>query len=501
MLIPIRHENMSARRWPVVTLALIVLNTIIFLATHYSMEEQAPRLGETHAHLLILAAMHPELTTPTPVEQMVNQFHERNPEVWEMLKQESRAPEDAWDAHIRLIQDRDQLQAEMDSLATQYVDLRNSSISVQYGFVPSEQRPISYITANFLHGGWLHLIGNMWFLWLAGFVLEDAWGRVVYALFYFVAGAAALQFYAWTNPSSVMPAIGASGAVAALMGAFLVRFPKLKIEMMWLFRFRSYRFKAAAYWLLPLWLLMEIFYGSVFGTASGVAHWAHVGGFVCGGLVAWGLRLTHLEHKVSRAIEEKSAWTSDPAIEQASELIEKGQLDDALAVLNSYIASHPGSVDAGTLIQQTYWRKGEVPAFHEATLKLCELHLKARDSQLAWECCQEFRSTGGEKIPAALWFDLCRAAENLKNLEFALQEYQALAAAYPSERQSVMAYIAAGRLWLTQFQNPQQALACFEAAAGSPVPHLDWEQTIDAGIRNARAALAAPQTAAAGAAN
>lgn len=501
MLIPIRHENMSARRWPVITLAVIALNIIIFLATHSSMESQAPQLGETHAHLLMLAAMHPELTVPTQVEQIVNKFHEQNPEVWEMLKQENRAPEDAWDAHIRLIQDRDQLQAEMDSLAAQYVDLRNSSISVQYGFVPSEQRPIAYITANFLHAGWLHLIGNMWFLWLAGFVLEDAWGRVIYTLFYFVAGAAALQFYAWTNPSSVMPAIGASGAVAALMGAFLVRFPKLKIEMMWLFRFRSYRFKAAAYWLLPLWLLTEVFYGTLFGAGSGVAHWAHVGGFVCGGLVAYALRLTHLEHKVNRAIEEKSTWTSDPAIEQASELLEKGQHDEALLVLNNYLASSPGSVDACNLIQQTYWRKGDVPAFQETALKLCELHLKAREYQLAWQCCEEFRNTGGEKIPAALWFDLCRGAESMKNLELALREYQALAARYPGERQSVMAQIGAGRLLLSQFHNPEQALTCFQAAAASPVPHLDWEQTIDAGIRNAKAALAAPQPVAAGTAN
>lgn len=502
MLIPIRHENMSARRWPVVTLGLIAVNTVIFLMTHFSMENQAPQLGLLRAHILMVAAMHPELNVPAPADEMVTQYRKQNPEVWEALKNENRPVEDAWDAHMRMIQDSEELQREMDSMAEEYSQLASASISQQYGFVPAERRPISYLTANFLHAGWLHLIGNMWFLWLAGFVLEDAWGRVIYTLFYFLAGAAALQFYAWTKPGSMAPAIGASGAVAALMGAFLVRFPRMKIEMMWLFlfRFRSYRFKAEAYWLLPLWLLTEIFYGTLVGSQSGVAHWAHVGGFVFGGLFASALRLTKLEHKVNSAIEEKITWTSDPAIDQASELIEKGQVDEAITVLNNHIASSPESVDAWSLLQQTHWRKGDIPAFHEATLKLCGLHLKAREYQLAWQYCEEHRNTDGGTLPAALWFDLCRAAESLKNLDLALREYQKLAATYPTERQSFMAQVGAGRLCLSQLQDPQQALKYFQAAAASPVPHLDWEQTIEAGIRNAKAALAAPQAATAAAA-
>ena len=96
----------------------------------------------------------------------------------------------------------------------------------------------------------------MWFLWLAGAILEDTWGRVIYPIIYLVAGAAALQFHAWLNPGSLAPTLGASGAVAALMGAFLVRFPKTKIEVALVLGLRSLsnlalgrgiRFKAAAY--------------------------------------------------------------------------------------------------------------------------------------------------------------------------------------------------------------------------------------------------------------
>jgi len=108
-----------------------------------------------------------------------------------------------------------------------FTELQNKSILENYAFVPAHPRPISYLTSMFLHIGWLHLIGNMWFLWLAGFILEDRWGRVIYPIFYLLAGIAASLVH--TIPTfEHVPALGASGAVAALMGAFLVRFPNSK---------------------------------------------------------------------------------------------------------------------------------------------------------------------------------------------------------------------------------------------------------------------------------
>jgi membrane associated rhomboid family serine protease len=488
MLLPIGHENMSARRWPVITLALIVINVVVFLCTFQSLDEQAPHLREVRVHILLLAAMHPELTMPPASQQLVDDFQKRNPSVWKQAKDPNRDLADAWDARVRLIEEPQKLQEEMDSLTSQYAQMEGSSVLERYAFVPAHPAPLSYVTANFLHGGWLHLIGNMWFLWLAGFVLEDKWGRVTYTVFYFLAGAAALQFYAWTNPASIGPALGASGAVAALMGAFLVRFPKMKIEMMWLFRFRSYRFKAEAYWLLPLWLLTEVFYGALFGSSSGVAHWAHVGGFVFGAVIATALHLSGLEHKANTAIEDKLTWKADPEITQATDLIEKGQTDAAIDLLKAVLAKKPDSLDACALLQQTYWRKQDLAAFQEATSSLCALHLKAREPEQAWQLYEEFLNTGGGKMPAATWLELCRSAENQKLFERAVDEYKKLAAAYPSDKQCLVAQIAAGRICLKQLGRPQDALRFFEAASASPVPHLDWEQTIASGIRDAKAA-------------
>ena len=210
-----------------------------FLATHGRIDQQNPKDSEVRAHILMLAAMHPELTMPPNVQELVTTFQQKNPGLWREAQSPNRDVADGWDARIRLMEDQTALQEEMNSLAEQFSSAKQTSLLEQYAFTPAHPKALTYLTANFLHGGWLHLIGNMWFLWLAGAILEDTWGRIIYPIMYLVAGAAALQFHAWLNPDSMTPTIGASGAVAALMGAFLARFPKTKIEVALVLGLRS----------------------------------------------------------------------------------------------------------------------------------------------------------------------------------------------------------------------------------------------------------------------
>jgi hypothetical protein len=307
-----------------------------------------------------------------------------------------------------------------------------------------------------------------------------------------------LQFYAWSNPGSITPTLGASGAVAALMGAFLVRFPKMKIEMAWLFLFRLYRFKAAAYWLLPLWLFGEIFYGSLFGSSSGVAHWAHVGGFLFGAVAAVAIQHSGIEHKTNKAIEEKLGWTNDQELEQASSMMEHGQLGEALPLLTNYVAVKPNSLDAWNMLKQIHTRQNNSKDYLDATVKTCALHLRAHQVEAAFQDYAEFVDGGG-KMPAATWLELCKGAEELQEFDRALSEYQMLAHAHPGERQALTAQLSAARLCLKRLNRPQDALALYQTAAASPIPHLDWDQHIQAGIKEAKAAMSAGNAAAAGA--
>ena len=493
ILIPLKHENMEGRRWPIITFALIGLNVLAFLGTHWTMLEQAPKLGEVRLHLLLLAAEHPELKVPDDAQQFVEDFKKANPKIWEEAGSPYRQLVDSADARYRTMDDTEKLQEEMDSLGQQFHELAEKSVLLNYGFVPAHKKALTYLTSMFMHAGWLHLIGNMWFLWLAGFILEENWGRGIYPAFYLLGGVVASQIHALAYPNSVVPCLGASGAIAALMGAFLIRFPKLKIDMLATSFFFRFRFKAPAYSLLPLWLLTEVFYGTLVGQVSGTAHWAHIGGFVFGMLGALIIQHTGLEHKANAAIEEKVGWTADPAIVQGTECLEQGRYDEGIAVLRNYLQAKPEDVDGLSLMRQLYWRKDHVPAYLEACVKLCQLHLKAQDKEAAVQDYQDYLNGGGKCMAAATWLELCRIFEGQQNYDRALNEYDQLAQAYPKERQSILALLSAGRISLKTLNRPQDAFRFYSAAKASPVPHLDWESNIQAGIQAAQKSLGITQ--------
>jgi membrane associated rhomboid family serine protease len=502
MLIPIGHEQTSARRVPIITFAIIAFNCIVFLFTNAdsSLERESHELATLRVHIRILAATAPELTMTPAEQQVVADFRDHFPNQWRQLSDPKREPYDAWDVHIRLVDDPKELQDEMNSLAQQYTAaLSSSAAATQFAFVPAHPTLISYFTSTFMHGGWIHLISNMWFLWLAGFVLEDTWGRVLYPVFYLVAGAVASQVHAWANPGSNIPTIGASGAVAALMGAFLIRFPKMRIQLWGWIAFRIVRFGVPAWVLLPFWFLLEVFYGALTGDlgGGGVAHWAHVGGFAFGAIVALALSYSGLEHTVGKAVDKQVGVVSNKEISQASELLERGKLDEARDILNAMLAKKSDSVDALGMLREIHRRRGDDPGYLDTTAKLCAAHLREKNFEAAWHEYQDYQQAGGGKLPAAVWLSLCRGLEEQQNFEGALAEYEKLIAAYPTERQSLMAQLQAAGLCLKRLNRPQDALKFYEAAATSPIPHLDLDATIQLGIKSANNALTRPRASSA----
>jgi membrane associated rhomboid family serine protease len=150
---------------------------------------------------------------------------------------------------------------------------------------PQKSVLAALLTSMFLHGSWLHLGGNLLYLWVFGNNIEDRMGRGRYLLFYLVAGVVATFAHIALDPGSTVPLIGASGAIAGVMGAYLVVFPKVRIRtlfIMFLILFRDVQ----ARWLLLFWFVLQFFTDR----NGGVAWAAHVGGFVFGGLVGLFLR-------------------------------------------------------------------------------------------------------------------------------------------------------------------------------------------------------------------
>jgi membrane associated rhomboid family serine protease len=143
------------------------------------------------------------------------------------------------------------------------------------------------LTSMFLHGDWLHLLGNLWFLWLFGDNVEDDLGHVGFALFYVLCGIAAALTQLLIDPAGAVPMVGASGAISGVMGAYAVRYPRAPVRVLALLIVFLTVIRVPALLVLGYWFVLQLLGGlpQLGGHVAGVAFWAHVGGFVAGAVL------------------------------------------------------------------------------------------------------------------------------------------------------------------------------------------------------------------------
>jgi len=170
--------------------------------------------------------------------------------------------------------------------------MRGETFVMQWSAIPAQivsgHHWITILTAMFMHGSWSHIIGNMIFLWAFAPEIEDAMGRGRYLIFYLVGGFVAMLAQVLANPHSTVPNLGASGAIAAVMGAFLVTYPRDQIRtLLFIFVFARIRFIPAAL-LIGFWFLTQLFHAGAVANVQtgGVAYLAHIGGFIFGAATA-----------------------------------------------------------------------------------------------------------------------------------------------------------------------------------------------------------------------
>jgi len=213
----------------------------------------------------------------------------------------------------------------------------NASIC-QYGLIPVDlffdplmSKPVKQVCAGagsgwfglfssmFMHGGWMHIIGNMWFLWVFGDNVEDAMGPVRFLVFYLLCGLAAAGAQVIADPSSNIPMVGASGAIGGVMGAYIMLYPRVKVHMGVILIIIFTRFRVPAIAMLGYWIVVQLLgaFSSVGASGGGVAFWAHVGGFVAGAALVWlfkdeELLLNHPYHGWKQSEHAANVW-DDPA--------------------------------------------------------------------------------------------------------------------------------------------------------------------------------------------
>jgi membrane associated rhomboid family serine protease len=165
-----------------------------------------------------------------------------------------------------------------------------------WGLVPVDftqrQELHGFITSMFLHGGWMHLLGNMLFLWIFGDNLEDEMGHLPYLAFYLLSGIAAGALQVASDPNSPVPMVGASGAIAGVMGAYLLLYPRARVDVFFFFIVFFRVIPIPAWLMLGIWFALQVVSGVVSqADTGGVAHWAHAGGFLAGLILAFPLWL------------------------------------------------------------------------------------------------------------------------------------------------------------------------------------------------------------------
>lgn len=155
-----------------------------------------------------------------------------------------------------------------------------------FGLVPDRFHFANVLTSMFLHGGWMHVLGNMWFLWIFGDNIEDILGHGKYLLFYLLCGVGAAMTQVYFSPDSRVPMVGASGAIAGVMGAYMVKFPYSRISTLIFLAFFITTVEVPAWVMLIYWFFIQLISGVGSGysqvSQGGTAFLAHVGGFVAG---------------------------------------------------------------------------------------------------------------------------------------------------------------------------------------------------------------------------
>jgi membrane associated rhomboid family serine protease len=222
--------------------------------------------------------------------------------------------------------------------------LLKRDLANRMGYRPSDGLSLGLVLSAFAHGGWMHLLGNLLFLYLVGCNLEDRWGRGVFSGFY-LAGAvvSALVFYLWHRGSDTV-LVGASGAVAAAMGAFLVCFHRSRIRFLsWSLLRGARTVELYAFWVFPLWFLEQTVSSWLEAhVRTGVAYSAHVGGFAFGVVVAGALKLSGIERRHLLPLTEKGTeWREDPDFLAALDLIGTRDLTAAVPRLQAVLARSP----------------------------------------------------------------------------------------------------------------------------------------------------------------
>jgi membrane associated rhomboid family serine protease len=257
------------------------------------------------------------------------------------------------------------------SLRMHFEAMKAQTVAQKYGFKPAERSLVTTFSYMFLHGSIMHLFGNMVFLWLVGCVLELGCGRAFYVALYLLTGVAAVWLFGLIYMSSTAPLVGASGAIAGLMGAFTVLYGRKKIKVFYSFGFYFNYAKVAGIALLPVWIGKEIFQ-LLFGSYSQIAYVAHIGGLASGALFGY-VNLKFLGQASEEVFGEDPREKIPQLLEGAMQRIGKLDMHGARPLLEEVLEIDPQNKSALTHLFNIDKLNPRDARFHKTASRLFNL--------------------------------------------------------------------------------------------------------------------------------
>jgi len=373
LIIPLTGK-ISKRNPPLITIAIILVNCFVFFALQANDNKQYSQairfyfesgLGKIEAsrYQVYLRANPEEKKTP-PMKSEIDE--EAVMRLWANMQQDDifmkRLTKD------EIITPTDQQYAEWKGLRREYEGIISETVAQRYGFKPAKKSIITPFTYMFLHGGFMHLLGNMIFLWLVGCVLELGCGRTFYVSLYLLTGILSALLFDLVYADSQTPLVGASGAISGLMGAYTVLYGRKKIKVFYSLGFYFNYAKISAVTLLPIWIVKEIAQ-LLFGGVSQVAYVAHIGGLASGAVLGY-VNLRFLGRVSDEVFAEDPKEKIAPLLGEALECIGRLDMQGARPLLEEVLTIDPHNLAALSHLFNIDKLKPDDDRFHKTAARL-----------------------------------------------------------------------------------------------------------------------------------
>jgi membrane associated rhomboid family serine protease len=410
-IIPLTGK-LSWRNPPVVTIAVILINCLVWFVF---------QAGDTQKEYQVSKFYFTSGLADMEVSRYIAYREDRLAEFSETAERQQVDDETLVQSYLEMLRDdrflkklendeiitpADPLYAEWKHLRTEYESKRARISSFTYGFIPAKKSLLTSLTYMFMHGSTGHLVGNMIFLWIVGCILEMGLGRLRYAVLYVFGGLTAVWLFWLVYMNSNTPLVGASGAIAGLMGAFAVLFGKKRVKIFYSLGFYFNYLRIPAIILLPLWIGNELFQ-LFFSGASQVAYMAHIGGLIGGALFGF-ISLKFFLGFDGDVIDESPVDETAPLIEKALKHISELDMENGRKLLEEVLAREPENTDALTHLFNIYKLDPDDAKFHEVTKKLIfELTRSYNTYEKAHDIYQEYiRHTSQARLNPQLYIQL-----------------------------------------------------------------------------------------------